>query len=123
MNWFRQPSKYKNTKTRIDGITFDSKAEAEFYCELKFRLKTIGKNSIQNLILQPKVYLTQAKILYKPDFRYEENGEVIYVDVKGYETDVFKIKKRLWKHYGVGTLRIIKKIKGNFETTEEVVRV
>ena len=30
-------SKYSSAKTDVDGITFDSKKEAEFYAELKLR--------------------------------------------------------------------------------------
>jgi predicted nuclease of restriction endonuclease-like RecB superfamily len=57
--------------------------------------------------LQPKIYLSGAKILYKPDFLIEENGKLIYVDVKGFTTPIFAIKKRLWKFYGPSILRIV----------------
>ena len=88
-------SKYKNKKVEIDGITFDSKAEGRFY-ELK-------KQEI--LELQPKIYMTKARILYKPDFKMNDGT---YVDVKGMQTPVFKIKKRLWKVYMNGDLHIVK---------------
>jgi len=31
--------KYNARKTVVDGITFDSKREAEYYCELKLRVR------------------------------------------------------------------------------------
>lgn len=43
-------NKFKNKKTKIDGITFDSRKEANRYLELKLMLKT-GK--ISELKLQP----------------------------------------------------------------------
>lgn len=35
-NRYSPKSKYNNVKTVVDGITFDSKAEARRYQELKF---------------------------------------------------------------------------------------
>ena len=39
---------------------------------------------------------TLRKIIYKADFVYKINGEEIVEDTKGFETDVFKIKMRLF---------------------------
>lgn len=99
--------KYGARKTVVDGIKFDSKAEAEYYCLYKPLIKEI----------QPKVYLTDARILYKPDFLMNDGT---YIDVKGMETPVFKLKKRLWKFYGKGTLHIIKKQRKIFELIEKI---
>ena len=107
-------AKYKSIKTTVDGIKFDSKAEAEYYIHL-LNLQKIG--DVKIIALQPKVYLTEARILYKPDFLIEENGRSVYIDVKGYRHPVFQIKKRLWVHYGQGVLRIIR----NGKTEEEIV--
>ena len=98
--------KYNAKKAYVDGIKFDSQAEADFYLELK-TFESVG--AIKLLKLQPKVYLTKARILYKPDFLILENGKEYYIDVKGMETQGFKLKKRLWEHYGPGALRIIKR--------------
>jgi predicted nuclease of restriction endonuclease-like RecB superfamily len=106
-------SKYKAIKTVIDGVKFDSKGEAEYY----LHLIATGVNVLQ---LQPKIYLTDARILYKPDFLIKENGVLIYVDYKGMETPVFKIKKRLWKKYIDAPLRIVKKSGKNFKIVEEI---
>ena len=35
-------SKYRANKTSIDGHTFDSKKEADYYCELKLKLQAKG---------------------------------------------------------------------------------
>ena len=108
--------KYNAKKTYVGNIKFDSKAEAEYYLYLK------SMTHIDILELQPKVYLTKSRILYKPDFKtFNKNtGETIHVDVKGLETPVFKLKKRLWKHYGQGVLQIVKKQRNSWEVTEVV---
>ena len=97
-------NKYKNKKTTIDGITFDSKAESNRYLELKLLLKN---GDIQELELQPKFLLqesfkkngkTYRKIEYIADFRYIQDDKVIVEDVKGIETDVFKLKRKLFEY-------------------------
>jgi hypothetical protein len=103
---FTKKNKYSNKKTEADGIKFDSKAEALFYRELLFR-KKIGE--IKTLELQPKIYLSKAKILYKPDFFViQSSGKEYFVDVKGFKTPVFNIKARLWQSYMDRPLIIIK---------------
>ena len=102
---------------RVDGIRFDSKAEAEYYSHLKF-LEQVG--AIKILELQPKVYMTRTRILYKPDFYLEDQGQKYYVDVKGMETDIFKRNKRHWVFYGAGELRIVKKSGRGFKTIETI---
>lgn len=108
-------NKYRNRKTIIDGITFDSRREAERYRELRLMEKA---NLILHLELQP-VYELQAKfrhngkteraITYKADFRYEENGRIVVEDVKGMETEVFKIKRKLFLYrYPDIDFRIVK---------------
>lgn len=61
---------------------------------------------------QPKVYMTDARILYKPDFKCFDSKEGIsfYVEAKGFETAVWKIKKRLWREYGPARLEIYTKM-------------
>lgn len=97
-------SKYNAVKTEIDGIVFDSKKEAQRYKELKL-LEQVGE--ITNLRLQvPYVLIAKSKygmpIRYIADFVYEENGNEIVEDTKGYRTDVYKIKRRLMaEKYGI----------------------
>lgn len=95
-------SKYKNKKTVVDGITFDSKKEANRYLELK-KLKKAG--AIDDLELQVKFVLIpkqegERECSYIADFVYKVNktGETVVEDVKSsprYKTDVYKIKKKL----------------------------
>lgn len=98
-------NKFKNVKVKYLGYSFGSKLEASVYSDLLNRAKT---GEIEVLQLQPSVYLTEAKILYKPDFKalYKATGEIVYIEAKGIETAVWRIKKRLWKHYGPAPLEI-----------------
>lgn len=90
-------NKYKAQKITIDGITFASKAEGMRYSVLKMHEKA---GLIKNLNLQPKFkYLdcTGKKTLftYIADFSYEQDGQTIIEDVKGFATPIYKIKKKL----------------------------
>ncbi len=104
-------NKYGNKKITIGGVSFDSIKEADRYKQLKL-LEKAGK--IVDLELQPKYDLldsfkyngeTIRKISYKADFRYidVESDQLIVEDVKGFKTEVYKIKKKLFlKKYGGG---------------------
>ena len=82
---------------------FDSKKEAKRYLELKM-LEKAGK--IKNLKLQPVFLLQEGfyyqgeairQITYRADFEYvNEKGERVVEDVKGFKTDVYKLKKKLF---------------------------
>lgn len=101
--------KYGNKKTQIDGYYFASKLEADLYVHLKEREK-LGE--IRDIKCQVQVRLTDAKILYKPDFSAIEvdSGQVVYFEAKGFETDVWRIKRRLWEAgYGPGRLEVWKR--------------
>lgn len=108
-------NKYYNQETVIDGIRFDSKKEAQRYVELKL-LQRAGE--ITNLRLQPKFLLQldfekhgkkYRKIEYIADFSYiQKNGHAVVEDVKGLQTEVFKIKRKLFEYkYPYLELRII----------------
>ena len=90
-------SKYRNQKTVIDGIKFDSKKEADRYCELKLleRAKEISNLRLQvPYILFPKNQYGRV-VKYIADFAYTENGKEVVEDCKGMKTDVYKLKKRI----------------------------
>lgn len=118
--------KYGNKKITLDGITFDSRKEANRYRELKL-LEKAGK--ISHLRLQVKFILIPAqyeqskekyqrgakKGLYKrgkllerecayiADFVYiDADGKKIVEDTKGMRTKDYIIKRKLMLHkYGI----------------------
>lgn len=87
-------SKYGNKKHDVDGITFDSKAEARYYMKLKrngmsFMPLSETYCAMQENVLLQEGYLCNdrkiAPICYRADFVIYENGQVKKViDVKGY---------------------------------------
>lgn len=91
----RKRNKYGAIKTTVDGITFDSKAEAKRYWELKI-LQNAGE--IQKLELQPRF---DCKVngkhvtTYVADFAYFTDACRVYEDVKGVRTREYIIKKKL----------------------------
>lgn len=108
-------NKYHNKKVQIDMYVFDSIAESRRYKELKL-LERAGE--ISELELQPRFLLQEGfkkngktfrKIEYIADFKYIENGKIVIEDVKGKETEVFKLKRKLFEHeYPDYELKLIK---------------
>lgn len=98
-------SKLGNTRVKLDGYSFASKLEAAVYLQLKISLLA---GEIKILAHQPRVSLTEARILYIPDFKCVDlkNNSVFFVEAKGFETPDWKIKKRLWEKYGPAPLHI-----------------
>lgn len=104
---FRQsakPNKYGAKKTTLDGITFDSKAEARYYASLKQREKAGEVHSVE--LQRPYVLAVDGFLIttYKADFAFwdqiEERQRVI--DVKGVVTPVFRLKQKMMKAiYGI----------------------
>lgn len=101
-------NKYKNQKVVIDNIRFDSKKEGNYYTKLKI-LRNAGKISDLELqkkfVLQPSFKLngkTYRAITYVADFVYKDDKGMHVVDTKGYRTEVYKIKKKLFmKKFGI----------------------
>ena len=100
-------SKFHSKKTIVDGIEFDSRKEANRYCELKFMLRS---GLITDLELQPSFELqpkfkkngkSYRYIVYKADFKYfdKQQGKIIVEDVKGLKTEVYKLKKKMFEYH------------------------
>lgn len=90
-------SKFRAIKTEVDGITFDSKKEAERYAMLRLR-ELAGE--IQDLKLQPRFPLVVNGVkvcTYVADFEYAERGARVVEDVKsaGTKTRAYRIKRKL----------------------------
>ncbi len=94
--------KYHNKKVVIDGITFDSKKEGNYYCELKI-LKMAGKvKDFEMQVpfeLQPKFKhdgKTIRAIKYVADFvvNYPDGRQVV-IDTKGFRTKDYLLKRKM----------------------------
>ncbi len=109
-------NKYKNKKTEYRGIKFDSIKEKNRYLILKDmeRLGQIEELQLQvKYELQPSYKIGNKKIRsinYIADFVYykiykrggTEIREQIIEDCKGYKTQIYKIKKKMFEYkYGM----------------------
>lgn len=95
-------NKYNAVKTIVNGVSFHSKKEAMFYVSL---LPMIRSGAISDFMMQvPFRFKINEKLMftYKADFVYVLNGEKLIVDVKGYKTPIYKLKKKIIEsHYGI----------------------
>ena len=100
-------NKYFNKKVIVNGIKFDSKKEAKRFQELMILKKAglIKELELQKIFeLQPKYTNNKGEhiraITYKADFFYYDNHLKQYIveDTKGFKTDVYKLKKKLFEY-------------------------
>ena len=100
----RKKNKYRNQKVEVDGITFHSRKEANFYSDLLIKknakLITDFERQVQYDIRVNDIHIAK----YFLDFKVINlDGSINYYDVKGKDkvsgkwinTDVFALKKKL----------------------------
>lgn len=102
----KKGNKYNAVKTEMGGVVFDSKKEANRYRELEL-LERAGK--IKELERQKRFILQDGfinnkkervrPISYIADFFYYDVKlkQYVVMDAKGVETEVFRIKKKLFE--------------------------
>ena len=92
-------NKYGARKTVVDGITFDSKAEAAYYASLRLRYLA---DEVVSVELQKPYPLTINGFVvgvYKADFAFHDvpAGKYRVIDVKGKDTPLSKLKRKMVK--------------------------
>lgn len=111
----KSTGRIKAIKKELDGIIFDSTTEANYYEYLK---EELAKGNIVSFELQPEYLLQEGfkkngkiirPIKYIGDFLITDNtGYTYVVDVKGFQTDDFKIKHKMFDYkYPELELRLI----------------
>jgi|SRR5579875_459564 len=108
-------SKYRNKKTVVDGISFDSIAESIYYQQLKWLKQA---NQIKDFKLQPKYILQEGfkkngktfrEISYKADFEVHNlDGTIQVIDIKGAITKEFAIKRKLFERKYLISITLLK---------------
>ncbi|MBN6889925.1 uncharacterized protein DUF1064 [Cytobacillus horneckiae] len=111
----RKRSKYGNKKVVVDGHTFDSKAEAKYYQQLRWLQQA---KQIKSFKLQPRYLLqegfkkngkTYRAIHYKADFEVHKlDGTVEIIDIKGAITKEFSIKRKLFEMKYIDSIKLLK---------------
>jgi hypothetical protein len=100
-----KPSKYGNKKVELDGMTFDSKAEANRYLQLLTMQRSGLISDLKRqvpFVLAPSVRLLGAKratpaLRYFADFVYVQDGKTVIEDCKGCKTEGYRQKRHLMK--------------------------
>ena len=91
-------SKYGNTKIRVDGRLFDSKAVVARWQELQLLERAGEITELERQVeyeLIPKQKGERA-VKYIADFRYiDHDGKTVVEDTKGVKTPVWIIKRKL----------------------------
>ena len=111
-------TKYGAKKCQINENTFDSIMESKFYIHLKEN-KNIKKIELQPSYLLLEGYIKNNKkvrpITYKADFKVtlKDNTTRVF-DVKGTETDAFKLKKKLFEYKYPDTLECVRLVKNEW---------
>ena len=84
--------KFNAIQTICDGISFPSKKQAKYYQDLKLR-KVAGEITF---FLREVPFDLPGNTKYRVDFQeFHSDGTVHFVDVKGYETKDFIMKKKM----------------------------
>lgn len=98
-----RPRKYRSTPTELDGIKFDSKAEANRYAQLKLMVRAALISDLQLQVkfqLLPEQHLNghrEKAVFYIADFAYRRQGELVVEDVKSAPTKTkeYILKRKL----------------------------
>ena len=102
----RVKHKFNAKKVELDGRKFASKLESKFYSNLNLRKKS---GEIVFFLEQVPIRLPGGT-KYVVDFMiFYDDGNIRFIDVKGVETDAFKIKKREVEAIYPFEIEIIKK--------------
>ncbi|MFF2449341.1 DUF1064 domain-containing protein [Neobacillus sp. NPDC058068] len=107
-------NKYGNKQVIVDGHKFDSIAESKYYGQLQWLKQA---KQIKDFKLQPRFLLLESykkngktvrKTEYVADFEIHNlDGSVEIIDVKGVETPVFRLKKKMFEARYEHTLKVV----------------
>ncbi len=104
-------NKYNAKKTVVDGIKFDSKLEAERWCELRIAERAGVINELKRQVTYRFIVNGVLVCKYIADFEYfdKQTGCIVTEDVKGMITPEFRIKAKLFKALFGREIVIVKK--------------
>lgn len=106
-------SKYGNRKVTRNGVTYDSKKEADRHAVLKLMERAGMITNLQHQVkfdllpaqreadvqgvggIVKKGKLLEREVSYIADFTYYENGKLVVEDTKGFRTADYILKRKL----------------------------
>ena len=133
-------SKFKSSKITVDGVTFDSKLEFNVYRTLRDWLDPFAipdQFTLERQVtfeLQPKFRINGKMIRaitytadfciyvrpYHPEVNSYGDPELLFViDAKGLETEVFKVKKKLFAYKYQREIVLLKSVKQTKQWLED----
>ena len=99
--------KFKAIQSERDDIKFPSKTERRYYDKLKI-LKRSGE--VLFFLRQPRFDLPGG-VKYLADFQvFWSNGEIEFIDVKGYDTPNSKSKRKMVENVYPIKIKIVKDV-------------
>ena len=90
-------SKYRNQKTVVDGITFDSKREAARWQALQLMQKAGEITDLERQVRYPIRVNGTEVCCYISDATYRREGKLVVEDAKGHRTRDYILKRKLMK--------------------------
>ena len=99
--------KFGAKPTEVDGIRFDSKIESKYFEKLKFCQKS---GELLFFLRQVPIHLPGKTKLVIDFVEYWADGNVVFTDVKGIETETFRLKQRQVEAIYPFKINIVKKI-------------
>jgi len=110
----KRGARYKRSlavERTYNGKVYDSKLEMEFAKDLN-----VGKSAgLIQYHLEQVPFRLPGGVVYRCDFMVVEiDGRIRFVDTKGHETEVFKIKKKMVEDIYPVKIEVVKKGKGRY---------
>lgn len=101
-------ARYPNLKVQVDGFTFHSKHEAQYWQELRLREKA---GEITGLVRQVPFDLVTVNsagdrivvATYIADMTFYEDGKLVVADAKGHLTQIYRMKRK-WLEAQLGII-------------------
>lgn len=99
------PHKFQARPTECDEIKFQSKKEARYYQHLKIRQET---KEVVFFLRQVPFHLP-GNVVYRIDFvEFHKDGTVHFVEIKGFETKEWIMKKKMVESLYPISIEVIK---------------
>jgi len=97
MTWIKRTNYYSIKKVKSGGKFYDSKFEATFGIKLEQKLKRKEIKGFDPHLRIPLIVNGYTVCDYYIDFAVYHNDDVVeYIECKGYPTDVWKLKWKLF---------------------------
>jgi hypothetical protein len=97
-----KPSKYRNRKVTVGELSFDSVKEANRFAQLQLMERAGNVANLRRQVRYPLIVNGAKVCTYVADHVYDEKigpdeWAPIVEDVKGYRTDIYRLKAKLFE--------------------------